>query len=477
MAGAALKLRPRRLLEAVVGPFGEVVEDGARDRSYRTRVVIVLALVIALDYADRSAVGALGPDLERAFHISNTKFGLLASAFSLVGTAATLPAGFLADRMRRTLLLAVAVALWCVAMGATGAATTFLFLIAARTFLGLVTATARPVLISITGDTFPAGVRGRALGMINSGELVGDGIGFLLAGAIAAFVSWRGVFWALGAAGIALVVWLARLPEPPRTGRDGEAPQGDRDDPAEEAVEEDDDVQADEELVLEGDQEKRGVLDSFRYVLRVRTQLLVIVAIAVASFFFAGLRTFIIVFAVKQYGVGRSVADIALLVSGIGAVAGILAGGRIGDWLIGRGHVNGRLVVSSWSYVVVVLALVPAFLLGSLWLALPLYVLGAAALSAPIATLDAVRLDVIHPQLWGRAEGVRTLLLIVGEAGGPLLFGLLADRIAGGGAAGLRWTFLGALSTLLVSAVCLQVARRFYPQEVAAAHESVERGD
>jgi predicted MFS family arabinose efflux permease len=197
---------------------------------------------------------------------------------------------------------------------------------------------------------------------------------------------------------------------------------------------------------------------------------------SVASFFFAGLRTFIIVFAVERYGVGRSTADVALLVAGLGAVVGILAGGRIGDLLLERGHVNGRLVVSSWSYVVVAASLAPAFLLGSLWLALPFYVLGAAALSAPIPTLDAVRLDVVHPQLWGRAEGVRTLLLIAAEAGAPLLFGVLADRLAGGGAAGLRATFLLALVTVLLAAAILQAASRFYPRELAAAHESVRRG-
>jgi predicted MFS family arabinose efflux permease len=148
-------------------------------------------LVLALDYADRAGVGALGPDLKHAFEISNTEFGLLASAFSAVGALATIPAGILTDRVRRTIVLAVAVALWGVAMGATGAATSFMFLVVARVFLGVVTATARPAIFSISGDVFATRVRGRALGIIGTGEIVGDGIGFLLAGAIAALFSWR----------------------------------------------------------------------------------------------------------------------------------------------------------------------------------------------------------------------------------------------------------------------------------------------
>lgn len=228
-----------------------------------------------------------------------------------------------------------AIGLWTLAMGATGAATTFLMLIGARVFLGAVTAAARPALISITGDVFPTGVRGRALGLIDSGELVGDGVGFFLAGTIAAVLSWRGVFWVLGGLGVGLVYLVWRLPEPPRTGGDAHEIGGEaEDDIAVQTAEEADDVHADRRLVLRGDQTRLPFRRAVRYVLRVRTQVLVMVAIAVGSFFFAGIRTFAIVFVVGAYGVDRSVADVVLLVAGLGAVVGIVAGGRIGDALI-----------------------------------------------------------------------------------------------------------------------------------------------
>lgn len=468
-------MTPRRLARDALESAREVVAAGARDRSYRKRVLLLLAAVLALDYADRSALGALGPDLKHAFGISNTQFGLVASAFSLVAAIATIPAGILTDRVRRTLLLAGAVALWGVATGATGAATGFALLVGARILLGALSATARPAILSLTGDVFPGAVRGRALGVVNSGELVGDGFGFLIAGAVAAVFTWRGVFWVLGALGFGLVALLLRLPEPRRTAVDGAG--GSREADAAEAEAAAGDVEPDERLMLHGDQSQRSFLEAVRYVLGVRTQVLVVLSVAVGSFFFAGLRTFIIVFAVKAYGVNRSLADVALLVAGIGGIAGVLAGGRIGDALIARGQLNGRLLVASYSYFAAVVVLLPAFVLPSLWLALPLYVLGAAALAAPIPPMDAVRLDVIHPQLWGRAEAVRTVLLILAETLAPLLFGLAADRIGGGGGSGLRWTFLLGLSTLLASGTILQVARRYYPRELAAAAASRGRAD
>lgn len=450
--------------------FAETVATGARSRGYRKRVLLLLALTLALDYADRSAIGALGPDLKRSFHVSNTELGLVASIFSVFAGLMTVPAGVLVDRTRRTIVLAGAVALWSAATAMTGAATSFAILIAARVFLGSMAASARPALLSITGDVFPANSRGQALGLIGTGELAGDGLGFVAAGAIAAFLTWRGVFWALGACGVVVVYLLWRLPEPPRCGRPFVDGRGD--DAAAEAVASAEDVAPDERLVRRGDQSRLPLREAIGYVLSVRTQVLVMAATAIGSFFFGGLRTFIIVFAVKAYGVDRTVADLALLVAGVGGIAGILAGGRIGDALIRRGRLNGRLLVGSYSYLVAVASLVPAFLLDSLWLALPAYVLAAAALAAPLPPLDAVRLDVIHPQLWGRAEGIRSLVLVVAEAGAPLLFGVLSDRIAGGGAAGLRWTFLLMLSGLVVSAAILQVARRFYPSELAAAGTS-----
>lgn len=429
------------------------------------RLLALLTVVIALDYADRASVGALAPDLKDAFSIGNTQIGVLASAFSLLSAAGTLPAGLLVDRMKRTVLLAAAIGLWTLAMGATGAALTFAWLLGARVFLGSVTAVARPAIASMVGDTFSLARRSRALSVIDSGDLVGTGIALLAGATVVRVVGWRGVFWLLGACGLVLAWAIWRLDEPRRR-RPGE--QGEEDDESERAV-----VQAareqtepDERLVLEGEPERLPLHEAVRYVLRIRTYLIVIASTALGSFFFAGVKTFGVVFGVHAYGLTRSQANLAMLAVGAGGVVGLLVGGRLGDELVRRGHVNGRLLVSTASYVVGALALAPAFLLDSVWAALPFLVAGGAALVAPSAPLDAVRLDLVHPRLWGRAEGVRNVVQIAAEAGAPLLFGVLSDTI------GLRATFLLTLGALVEAALLLLVGRAFYPREVLAAAES-----
>ena len=106
------------------------------DRKHRVAIV-VLAAVLALDGADRTALGALAPALKSEFGVGNTAIGLLASAFAIVGALAIVPIGILTDRARRITILVVCIGIWCLAMGVAAAAMSFAVLFAARVSLGV----------------------------------------------------------------------------------------------------------------------------------------------------------------------------------------------------------------------------------------------------------------------------------------------------------------------------------------------------
>jgi sugar phosphate permease len=441
-------------------------------------VVFALACVLALDAADRTALGALAPALKSDFSIGNGEIGLLASAFSIVGGLATVPMGILTDRTRRITLIVVSIVIWTAAMGVAAAATTFAVLFAARIALGVVTAAGGPPVTSIVGDAFAPDIRGRVLGWVKSGELIGAGIGFLVTGVLVSFFSWRSVFVVLGAMGLLVAFRVSKVGEPPRGGR-GAAGEGESelDQPTElsELIEAEH-IESKPELVVHEDVSEASLGAALDYVLRVRTLVLIIAATATGEFFFAALQVFGVLFLVDAFDVSTSTAALVIPAVGVAGFFGVIGGGRIGDRLIERGVITGRIHVGTWSYLVASLLFVPVLLADSLAVALPFLVLVGVFLMAPVAPLEAARLDVVHPQLRGRAESARTLARVVAQASAPLLFGVISEAF-GGGADGLRISFFVFLPFLALSSVFLVFAAREYPSEVASVQESTVTED
>ncbi len=471
----------------------------------RSRVIIVLACVLALSSADTATVGAAAIELRRALRISTFDIGLLVTVTAVVGAVFSLPFGVLADRLRRTWLLGASIVLWAVAMVWSATAANFGDLLISRLALGGVTAVAGPVVASLVGDWFPGGERGQIYSYILTGELLGAGLGFAFTGEIAA-LSWRLAFVILAIPAIVLAWAVFQLPEPLRGGRGALAPEpGTRPwlamQRTDAAAQEEAPVEAeaplvdprapdqrtdaqrlasergirpDPVLVARADP-KMGFLTSVRYVLSVRTNVILIVSGALGYYFLAGVQTFGVEFVSGggrtpgQYHVERLFANGLLLVVGVGAVAGVLVAGPLGDWLLRRGHLAGRIRVSAVAATFTVVMMVPALMTHSVLTALPYLVLAGVGLAAQNPPIDAARLDIMPSWLWGRAEGVRTFVRTGAQALAPVIFGAVSDSLFGGGSKGLRWTFVIMLLPLALSAVYLFVAARRYPRDVATA--------
>jgi MFS family permease len=448
----------------------------------RTRVILLLAATLALASADTATVGASALQLRDDLHINNTDVGLLVTITSLVAAAASLPVGVLADRVNRTRLLGGAIVLWGGAMIWSASVSTFGHLVLARVFLGGITATAGPVIASLVGDWFASAERGRVYSYIISGELVGSAIGFAVTGGIAT-LSWRAAFVILALPAFVLGWLVFKLPEPARGGRstlqseaaqgaDAPAPADDEDhDPTTDAqrIARERGIEPDPDLVLTEDPGRMGLPAAVRYVLSIKTNVALIIAGAGGYFFLSGVQTFGVEFVTKQYGIAQALSSLVLLAVGAAGVIGVLGGGALGDYLLHRGYLNGRILVSAISAAAAVVLFIPAIVTRSPLTALPYISAAALFLSAQNPPIDAARLDIVHPLLWGRAEGIRTFLRTMAQAFAPLLFGGTSDYVFGGGRSGLQWTFGLMLLPLVVSAYFLFKALRTYPRDVASA--------
>jgi MFS family permease len=475
----------------------------------RARVILLFGAVLALNTADASTVGAVAAQLEPDLHIGNTEVGLLSSVSLIVGAVAAIPVGVLVDRIPRVRMLAISIVLWSVATAWSGLADSYGHLLLSRLALGAVAATAGPAIASLTGDYFPVRERVVVYGYILGGEIAGTAVGFIVSGSIAGILSWRWAFIALAFPGL----WLARelwktLPEPERGGTsrlergaiDLSQPSRDRypDEEGAELVRDDElalqavqkqGVQPDPALVLEEDATRMPLREAVRYVLRVKTNVVLIVSSALGYFFLAGLSTFAVVFVRGHYHASQTTATGVLGLIVIGALVGTLASGPTTDWLLRHGVLNARIWVPAVGYMVATVLLGIGILNTSLTPAIWFYMGGAAALSAANPPLDAARLDIMPAGLWGRAESVRTLLRTTGQAVAPLLFGAIADLVAGiapekapigtkpggiepGVARGLEVSFLLMLVALAAAGWILLRAREYYPRDVATAAAS-----
>jgi MFS family permease len=476
--------------------LGDVVGGRAR-----LRVVAVLACVLAVASADQGALSATADQIQRYFGISKTDLGLLGTITIGISAAATLPFGIFVDRVTRTRLLGWTVVVWAAAMVVSGTATSFRYLLLARVALGVVVAVAFPAAASLIGDYFPPGERARIYGYVLTGELIGTGLGIALAGAASSvFGTWRAAMFALALPAVAVAWLVLRLPEPARGGasrmpagqreilsadrvaqgagpdcpQTDDGPGDDGKDLAKQEVR-DQRIPPHPDLVLRRDPLRMPLPAAVRYVLRIRTNVIAIVAGALGYFFFYGLRFFGIEFVQRHYGIGRGAAFLLVFVLGIGAVAGAVAGGRVADRMLRHGRVNARIVVPSVTFIAAALLLAPALVTTSILLAGALFFVGAFAFAASNPPLDASRLDIVPGRLWGRAESVRSVFRGGLEAAAPVTFGLVADDLFGGrGDSGLRDTFLLMLLPLVISGLILLMAMRTYPRDVATADATEE---
>ncbi len=484
----------------------------------RARVIVSFGAVLALSSADGATVGAVAPQLEQSLHIGNTAIGLLSSVSLLVGAVFVIPVGLLVDRTKRMPLLAASIVLWSVASAASGFAGSYGTLLLTRLALGGVNATAGPAIASLTGDYFPGRERGRIYAYILGGEVAGTAVGFVVSGTVASVISWRAAFILLAIPGMFLARSLWRnVPEPLRGGQSrlepgvldlheavsAAASQAGASEPDAGMPEHDDDeltreaarrrgLRPDPKLVLEQDPRAMGALAAVRYILSIPTNMLLIIGSSLGYFFFAGLQTFGILFVRGHYHVSQATAELALVTLVLGALFGTLVGGRVTDLALRRGYLEARVVGPSVCYLGAAVLFVPGVLIGHLTPALWFDVGGAALLSAANPPLDAARLDIVPAGLWGRAEGTRTFVRSLAQAAAPLMFGGLADLIAGiapeqtpigthsaaispSAATGLEFSVLIMLVSLVWAGVFLARARRTYPSDLVTAGASEQR--
>jgi MFS family permease len=200
---------------ALVGMAGDAAVP-VRPAGISGRLVLMLALAMLVNYADRGSLAVAAPLLSRQLAIGPAGMGLLLSAFFWSYSLAQPLAGMVVQRWPIRWVLAGGLLAWSMATMLCGLAGGFFSLFALRMLTGLGESVIYPGNARLLAEHAPPHQRGQANGAISAAMALGPVVGTLVGGLILARYGWPPVFWVLGAASLLwLPAWFGTaLPRP-----------------------------------------------------------------------------------------------------------------------------------------------------------------------------------------------------------------------------------------------------------------------
>ena len=176
-------------------------------------LVLLCFLVVVLDGLDTVATGFVAPSIAHDFTAPYATLGPLLSMALFGMTAGALIAGPLADRIGRKPVLIGSVILFGACTIACSTVPSILALTVLRLFTGFGLGGAMPTAGTLLSEYVPPSRRAFFTNLMYCGFPLGASLGGFLAAAIIPHWGWRGVFFAGGAAPLALSLGLFAMPE------------------------------------------------------------------------------------------------------------------------------------------------------------------------------------------------------------------------------------------------------------------------
>jgi len=197
----------------------QATTPGRSATGYSYFVVWFLAVVYTMNFLDRQIVSILGKQISTELHLTKTQFGLLGGTFfAVLYTTCGIAVAYMADRMSRKWIIALACAVWSLFTALCGTAQTFTQILFYRMGVGFGEAGGSPPSYSLISDYFPANKRGTGLAIYSLGVPLGSMIGAFAGGKIAVAYGWRTAFFVVGAPGIILAILMLLLVREPKRG-------------------------------------------------------------------------------------------------------------------------------------------------------------------------------------------------------------------------------------------------------------------
>jgi len=185
-----------------------LVCTGAKKTNYRFVVLAIIFAVYAINYADRTNIGAVLPFIIQEFHINNFEAGAIASMFFLGYAVSQIPAGFFIAKRGTRGVVALSIFGFSAFTWLMGTVSSVFGLKLVRLGLGLSEGPCPVGLASTINNWFPAKEKATATGVYIAATMFAPIIVPPLAVWIAVTWGWRWVFYSFAIPGIFIaIVW------------------------------------------------------------------------------------------------------------------------------------------------------------------------------------------------------------------------------------------------------------------------------
>jgi predicted MFS family arabinose efflux permease len=382
-------------------PAGNATTSGRLSTWYANYVLGLLFVTYCLNTIDRAPIlGVSLQAIKREFGATDAQLGLLSGLpFALFYATLGVPIAWLADRMHRPRVVAMALATWSLMTAFCGLASSWGMLLVSRIGTAVGESGGSPPSHSLIADYFPESRRGLAFSVIALAVPFSTAVGSVVAGYLVDTVGWRLTFFVVGTPGLLLAALIATtLREPTQfLPTRSSAPLS-------------------EQLTVAWSP------IAFRY-LTLATGMHAIMWYANASFSAA--------FLMRSHGLSAASAGRWLSAFSLAGAVGTFGGGYICDRV---GHVRQDLRWSMWIPAAATLLAVPfqfpAYLVNSETIAFSCFAIMMMLSAVFFAPSFAVTQILAAPSC--RATATSLLLFVqtlVGYGLGPLLAGALSDRL------------------------------------------------
>lgn len=418
--------------------------------AYAWYVVGVLTLAYVFAFIDRQILNLLVGPIRRDLAISDTQMSLLMGfSFAVFYAVFGIPLGRLADSRSRRTIIAAGMVLWSLLTAACGLASYFWQLLLLRMGVGVGEAALSPSAYSLISDSFPKETRATAISVYSMAYYLGSGLAFLLGGLVVGFASSRGswslpivgavrqwqlIFFIVGLPGALLALLFLTVKEPARKGARMTTAADGRPTVA-----------------------KVPVKEVIAFLRENRTTVLCHnLGFALLAFSGYGMSAWIPTFLIRKYGWTGSQAGVTYgtIVCILGTM-GIVTGGKLADWLAGRGFRDANMRVGLISAV----AWLPA---GMLYPLMPSGNLAAGVLvptifltSLSVGVAAAAIQEMMPNVMRGQASALYLFVInLVGLGLGPTAVALMTDYVfRSDGAVGYSLLVVGTVAHLGAAAL------------------------